>query len=436
MEQRCIRFKTNRNTKASVKISPLTIHSFTHSLTMFLNSLPYHLKVRDHFRQQSKTWDFFAAANNKVDQLEQYKTGLLKNTYKFDPAADKHIYNAVDTAKAALSLTGLPVTVYQAQYTDELNASIIFLNSEAHIVFSGRIISLLDEKELLGILAHELAHVKLYSMLDGDLEIADRIIHAIANNYQTEAAYYETARLYRLYTEIFCDRGAYVVLEQTAPVISGLVKAATGLEKVSADAYLKQTEEILANGNIKDASFSHPENYIRAKALQLWHQNGEAAETAIIEMIEGSMNIDQLDIFKQQELSAITRTFLQLFLKPKWFQSTMVISQAKNYFADFRNDENVLLLPGFSAKISGAHSSIKEYLCYVLLDFVLIDPMLEEIPFGWAFQFSEYVFLKETFEAIVKKELKFSDKKIQQHRNKTLSAFNEVKENEGEQIYE
>jgi hypothetical protein len=334
-------------------------------------------------------------------------------------------------------LENLAVTVYQAGYTDELNASIIYLENEAHIVFSGRLTSLLDEKELLGVLAHELTHVKLYSMLNGELEIADRIITAIANNHHSEAAYYETARLYRLYTEIFCDRGAYTVLGETAPVITGLVKAATGLDRVSAESYLKQAEDIFAADNaIKASSVSHPENYIRARALHLWHEQKENAEEEIIKMIEGITDIDQLDIFKQKELSVITKTFLQLFLKPKWMQTTFLISQAKNYFNDLILDDAILLSPAFAEKTGAMHSSIKDYLCYVLLDFVLADPSLEEIPFGWAFQFAEDLQLKEAFEATVKKELKFSDKKLLQHRNKTLAAFYEVKENEGEQIYE
>jgi hypothetical protein len=44
--------------------------------------------------------------------------------------------------------------------------------------------------------------------------------------------------------------------------------------------------------------------------------------------------------------------------------------------------------------------------------------------------------LKEAFNSIVKKEMKYSDKKLQQHRAKTLSAFAAVKEGDGEQIYE
>lgn len=402
-----------------------------------LTAMSYHQKVKDHFKNQPKTWDYFAIAKNKDEQLQQFKTELLKNTYKFDPATESFIYDKVAIAKEKLVLQNLPVTVYQAQYTDELNASIVCLNNEAHIVFSGPITKLLDEEELLAVLAHELTHIKLYSMLDGELEVADRIITAIANNYSSEASYFETARLFRLYTEIFCDRGAYQVLQKTAPVITSLVKASTGLDKVNADNYVKQADEIFsADSNIKAATISHPENFIRAKAIQLWHEKKEASEEEIIKMIEGASDIDQLDIFRQSDLTQLTRRFLQLFLKPKWFQTTMVISQAKQYFADFSWDDKAMLDEKFIETISKAHLSVKDYLSYVLLDFVLVDTTLEEVPAGWAFQFAEDMQLKDAYEAAIKKELKMSDKKLQQHKQKVLNAYYGVKENEGEQIYE
>jgi hypothetical protein len=404
---------------------------------MELQALPYHLKVCNHFRQQAKTWDFFAAANTKDDQLLQFKTELLKNTYKFDPVADSFIYDKVILAKEKLDLPQLPVTVYQAQYTDELNASIVFLLNEAHIVFSGKITQLLTEDELLAVIAHELAHIKLYTIMSGDLEISNRIINAIANNYNSEASYYETARLFRLYTEIFCDRGAYQVLGNAGPVITSLVKAATGLDKVNADSYIKQAEEIFsADGETKAGSISHPENFIRARAIGLWHDKQEAAEEEIIKMIEGTSDLDQLDIFKQKDFSALTRQFLQLYLKPKWFQSIMVNGLVKQYFQDFTWDEQIMMNTTLVDSIATAHKSIKDYLGYVLLDFALVDTTLEEIPSGWAFRFAEDMQLKEVYDAIIKKELKFSDKKLQQHKQKMLAAYHEVKESESEQIYD
>ncbi len=402
-----------------------------------LQALPYHQKVKEHFKSQSKTWEYFATAKNKETQLKQFKSELLKNTYKFDPVADAYIYDKIIIAKEKLGLQALPVSVYQAQYTDELNASIIFLEGEAHIVFSGSVTKLLNDEELLAVLAHELAHVKLYSMLEGEMEIADRIITSIANNYSSEASYFETARLFRLYTEIFCDRGAYSVLEKTGPVITSLVKISTSLDRVNDESYLKQADEIFEQENgLKTAGISHPENFIRAKAIQLWHEKKEEAEPAIIRMIEGISDLDQLDIFRQKDLAGQTRKFLQLFLKPKWFQSTMVMSLAKQYFTDFSLDGQALLTPAFAEAIQSSHQSVKDYLSYVLLDFVLLDATLEEIPSGWAFQFAEDVNLKDTFDAIIKKEMKFSDKKLQQYKQRMLSAYYEVKENDGEQIYE
>lgn len=400
-----------------------------------LQALPYHLKVRDHFAQQTKTWNYFAAVNTKEEQLAQYKTELLKNTYKFDVKADAAIYEKVEKAKAKLGLEQLPVTVYQAQYTDEMNASIVFLNNEAHIVFSGRITQLLDENELLAILAHELTHIKLYSTLQGELETAERIIMAIAGNYHSEPAYYETARLYRLYTEIYCDRGAYTVVEDTSPVINSLVKIATGLNKVSAESYAKQAEEIFSTASgVKAATVSHPENFIRARAIQLWHEKKEAAEEEIIKMIEGSTDLDQLDVFKQKELLLLTRKFMQLLLKPTWFRSTLVTSLAKQYFADFSYDDTIAPDEQFIETISASHPSIKDYLAYIMLDFSLVDGALEQTPFGWAFQFAGTIQLKDVFDAIVKKELQLSDKKLQQHKQNTLAAWYKLKEGEKEQV--
>jgi hypothetical protein len=402
-----------------------------------LQLLSYHLNVLNYFKAHTKTWDFFAAAKTKEEQLNEYKTELLKNTYKFDETNDPLLFNLLAKAKEKLGLEQLPVQIYQEQYTDEVNASIIFLHNEAHIVFSGPIRNMMDEPELLAILAHELTHIKLFTMMNGQAEVADRIITSIANNYNSEPAYYETARLFRLYTEIFCDRGAYTVLEDTAPIITSLVKAATGLQQVNAESFVKQAEEIFAlENNTKTSSYSHPENFIRARAIQLWHEKKEAADEEISRMIEGLTDLNHLDIFKQKELTALTREFLQLFLKPKWFQTTLVISQAKQFFSDFLWKTQAVLTKEFTEKVEKSHQSIKEYLSYILLDFALLDQSLEDIPFGWGFQFAEDTGLKEVFDGVVKKELKFSDKKLQQHKQKCLSAFHGVKEGEGEQIYE
>jgi hypothetical protein len=412
---------------------------------MILSPLPYHLKVRDHFKQEPGIWDFFTASRTREEQLAIFKTELLKNTYKFQPESDPLIYRSIAIAKEKLGLGDLPVTAYQAQYTHdtELNASIVYLHQEAQLVFSGSLIQMLDERELLAVIAHELSHVKLYTLLEGELEVTDRIITAIANQYNQEAvngaltgsSYHETARLFQLYTEIYCDRGAYLVLEDMTPVINVLLKIATGLSAVNAESYIRQAEEIFSQfPGTRSSTPTHPENFIRTRALRLWHEQKEAAGPAINRMMEGGVGLDRLDIFMQEDLTGLTRDFLQLYLQPSWFHSTMVLSLAKQYFADLTigsaaggekpaADEETIL-----SRIRTTHPSVREYFSYVLLDFALVDPSLEDIPSGRAFHLAETLQLTEAYSSIVKKELQLSDKKLQQHRQNALAAYKTAKE--------
>ncbi|GGB11186.1 M48 family metalloprotease [Puia dinghuensis] len=399
---------------------------------MLPEALPYHLKVRDHFKQQQPTWEFFAAARTREEQLVAFQTELLKNTYRFTREADAALYAQIDKAREKLGLDELAVTAYQAQYAnDELNASIVYLHQEAHLVFSGAIRERLNEAEMLGVIAHELTHVRLYTMLDGELEVADRIITAIANHPNSEAPYYETARLFKLYTEIYCDRGAYAVLGDTDAVITGLLKIATGLTEVNAANFMSQAESIFtAEPGTQSETPTHPENFIRTRALRLWQEQQDQAEQAITRMIEGRPELDRLDLFSQATLHALTRNLLLEFLQPEQLRSATVLGLAHQYFPDLSwpatTATNTSANPGEGATenirerlvtaLAGAQPSIRDYFSYLLLDFALVDPSLEELLPGRALAFAGEIGLSAVYEPICKKELQLGDKKWQQYK--------------------
>ncbi|HEY4206576.1 MAG TPA: M48 family metalloprotease, partial [Puia sp.] len=285
---------------------------------MLSEPLPYHVKIRDYFKSQSGLWSFFSASRKKEEQLASVKSDLLKNTYQFQPESHPLLYEKIIVILEKLGLGSLSVTVYQAAHSPELNASIVCLPGEAHMVFSGGIQQLLNELEMSAIIAHELAHIKFYSLLDGELEVSDRIISALASSPDSGAAHYETARLFQLYKEIYCDREAYRVLGDAAPVVTMLVKIATGLSEVHAESYFRQAEEIFSrDATVQSASLTHPENFVRARALQLWKDQGKAeaamlktngnAEAAISQMIEGVVELDRMDVLAQKELTDLTR---------------------------------------------------------------------------------------------------------------------------------
>ncbi|MDO6433416.1 M48 family metalloprotease [Flavitalea sp. BT771] len=426
---------------------------------MLSEPLPYHVKIRDYFKGQPGIWSFFAAAPKREEQLTAFKTELLKNTYQFNGGSDPLLYEKIQAAREKLGLGGLAVTAYQAiTHEPELNASIVCLAGEAHIVFSGGLLQILDERELLALIAHELAHVKFNSLLDGELEITDRIIMAIANSPDSEAAQYETARLFRLYTEIYCDRAACGVLGDPTPVITMLLKMATGLSVVHADSYIRQAEAIFAGGpGVQSASLTHPENFIRTRALQLWgdierngtlSQQGDTADNepsasggtntsvhsgkagpdpVIAQMIEGVMDLDRLDVLAQKNLAGLTEGLVVYYLRPKWFRSAPVVSLARQYFADLSPDAegDIEKLKAF---LVGAHASIREYFAYVLLDFALADPDLEDVPAGYALRLAGDLGLLEVFEPVMKKELSYTDKQWERQRQQMIAAYDTLKE--------
>src|SRR5262249_32980694 len=149
-----------------------------------------------------------------------------------------------------------PVTLYQAQNSPQLNATLFFLPGEGHVVFSGPMLTLLNAQELKSVIGHELAHYHLWARDNSEFHIADRLLQAVANDPRAAASHEQTARRFQLYTEIFADRGSLCVTNDLQAVVCSLVKIETGLSQVSAQGYLKQAEEIFAKENISTEGLS------------------------------------------------------------------------------------------------------------------------------------------------------------------------------------
>jgi hypothetical protein len=179
---------------------------------------------------------------------------------------------------------------------------------------------------------------------------------------------------------------------------------------------------------------------IRTQALSLWHEQGEDATAAITQMIEGLPDLDRLDLFTQQALSDLTREFLQEYLKPEWMRSTRVTALERQYFPDERtgelgSDSSVRGLAGddrgrgpvqLQEAIAALHPDIRTWLCYVLLDFAVVDPALKELPAGRAFEFAAEMRLSDVYDAICKKEWQLNDKKWLQHKQMVQKAYAEL----------
>ncbi len=253
--------------------------------------------------------------------------------------------------------------------------------------------------------AERQARIQLYTLGNGEFEIAGRIVAAIMDREDSETSYLETARLFQFYTRIYGDRCA---------------------DEVTGDP-------------------ADPEYPLRVRALQLWREQGDAATKAISRIVEGPRELGRLDIFSQAALRQLTRDFIFEFLRPEWIRTPPVTAMAYAYFADLNWNEgedeadvrheaeaadegevaasdesedeaaadeiaveDEAAADGMRARLSkglaGAHGSVRDYFAFVMLDFVLADASLEERSAARARAFAVDLTLADSFGHLYKRK--------------------------------
>jgi hypothetical protein len=261
------------------------------------------------------------------------------------------------------------------------------------------------------VLGHELAHYRLWEADGGDFLVADRLLQAVAQDPRAEPSHVQSARWFQLYTEVYADRGSLITSENIEAAVAALVKMMTGLQQVSGASYLKQAEEVFQQSQVKTTALSHPEAFVRARALHLWAEQHPSTDKAICEMIEGAAGFDDLDLLGQADLTTMTRRFLEAYLQPNWFQTEAVLGHARLFFHDFKANGAAAFEDKESAR------RLKEYFCYLMLDFATVDPELDQLPLAVAFQWSKRLEIEPEFEKLAVKELKLKARTIAKLRN-------------------
>lgn len=370
--------------------------------------LAYHRRLVEYLQNQEKElWKWFAASGRRVDEAESLRLELLKSTYRLDSEGHPALFQLLNELHSLLGISGA-ISIYQTQIGEGFNASLSYLPGEAHIVLAGPVLTLLSAEELRALLAHELAHYLLFSGWEGDFLIASDVIRGLANDGAAGPEYVETARLWNLHTELFCDRWALAATGDLGAAVRTLVKAQTGLAEVNAESYLRQAADIFRAGPIKSGQFTHPELYIRARALELWHMQGEAAEPEIERLIQGPLNLQQLDVLAQRTASELTAAMLDEILRPEWMRTDANLAHARQFFPDFETRTIPTLDVGGAIKI--ADRSVADYACFVLLDFASVDRELGDASIAATMLQAKTWGIDERFTELAHKELGWTKK--------------------------
>lgn len=422
---------------------------------MSLKPLPYHKVISRHLEEkESGLWSWFRSDNFSTRYIESAKLELLKTTYRLPEQGHESIYAIANKARLHLNIN-LPLTIYQSQgASSSANAALVFFEDELALVLDGNILELLNEDELLALFGHELAHHKLFSMQQGYFFSTARLLDWCCNQPDCPPAYFETYRLYQIYTEIFADMGALSVSENLESSVSCLVKVSTGLKEVSARSYLSQAEEILQQQKSGSEGSSHPEIFLRARVLEIISKsdflmnNSEANDLEvntskdshsmesksegsdlhesissesntsesntdgvdtlqqIRSLVERAIDVKQLDIPAQKYLTNVTRRLIDVFTSEKFLRTEHSEMLAREYFPSFEWCEPVADTKVLTEEILILSDNSKDYLCYVLLDFATVDADGGDVDLAASLIFSEHIGLFDRYEPVARKELK------------------------------
>lgn len=368
--------------------------------------LRYHQDLVKYLREnEPDVWDWAASANFRQQQSDEIREAMLRQTYRLEPESHPTVFAACSIAMQKLEINA-PVTLYQAA-DGTMNASLYFITGEVHLVFSGPTLEKLAEAELLALMGHELAHYKLWSCDDGVYFNASRILDLALSFPDAKPSHRETARLLSLHTELFADRGAALVAGDLAPAVSMLVKVMTGLSSVDPAAYLRQANE-LEISSVRSMGRSHPESFLRARALELWWQESDILDEWIDRRLLGPLSIESLDLLRQEELTQLTRRFLAWFIDQIEGPNEEVLTQVRQYFPDFILGEASLDLERISAdKIDDA---TREYFIALMFDCALSDPDACDQVMTLAAKAAETIGATNQLKAALKRDLSWSKK--------------------------
>lgn len=373
--------------------------------------------------EEKELWQWFASERVRAEYADAVRLELLKSTYRLEREGHGDLYLLADKARTALGLE-VPLTLYQAQVGARMNASLAYLPGEAHLILTGPVSPTLSSEELLAVIAHELTHYVLWELEGGIYLVAEQILAAISNHPRSEPSHSESARLYRLYVELFADRGSLFVTGDARAAIGGLVKVETGLSVVSADSYLRQAEEILKKDRSASREQSHPETFLRARALQLWSDQGPGSESEVARLLQGALEFSRLDLMGQKRLTGLTRRLIARLLAPAWFRTAPVLAHAKLFFEDFVPGEESG--DAFLEALRTKDKPLREYLTYVLLDFAVADPDLEDIPLAAAFTLAEPLEIADRLEEAAAKELGLPKRQVAKIRKDCVRMVDEA----------
>jgi hypothetical protein len=131
---------------------------------------------------------------------------------------------------------------------------------------------------------------------------------------------------------------------------------------------------------------------------------------------EAPLRWETLDLLERHQVSEETRRAIRRLLKPAWYQTPATLAHARRYFPDFSESELTGVTSEAEASISLALDDppLRDYVCYLLLDFATADRELELRPFEEAANLARQLNCETRFFEVIAEELHWPGEQLAQ----------------------
>jgi len=231
-------------------------------LTNFINNIKYS-------KDDPKNYEIKIQPNNDVDYNSNPDAYLLTSSMQIKNDLFPKIYQSINEVKEILQLDDI-YNFYVNPDNSSANAycKVMPRSDRADIIFTSRLIELLDVNELKYIVAHEIAHHQYQHYL-----------YPNPKDAENQLRYFNLVNLQKN-AEISADRLGFTVLGDLEQTMKAMIKISSGLSsehiKYNFDKFMNQLEDLKKlESNPYLMNSSHPSIFTRAQAVLWFSQSNE-----------------------------------------------------------------------------------------------------------------------------------------------------------------
>ncbi|MED5576776.1 MAG: hypothetical protein VX757_04650, partial [Planctomycetota bacterium] len=166
---------------------------------------------------------------------------------------------------------------------------------------------------------------------------------------------------------------------------------------------------------------------IRALAVDWWRRGSEGFDEQLVDLVEGREDLSGLSLLKRGHWQRWTRDALVHLHKPAWRRTRLTLNHAGLFYSgNDLPDSAQQSVESLDRQIRSASESMREYACYLLLDFSMCDSQMKEVALAQALEWAKRWGCESLFQEIARRELRLRKSQVDALINEAATILAEA----------